>query len=307
MPVVPGRDAGRQSDAALRGRAERDRLSRADEAVGRRRRQRHEESCATPGEAADAISAARREALAAFGDGTLYVERLIERPRHVEIQVFADAHGNVVHLFERECSVQRRHQKVDRGSPSPALTPRCAQRMGEAAVAAARAAGYRNAGTVEFLLEGDGDDARVLLPRDEHAAAGRASGDRTVAGVDLVRAQLRSRRASRCRGRRKARRSAATRSSAASTPRIRRGISCRRPGTLLLLPRAARPGMRVDCRRHRRRRGSVLLRSDARQADRARRDRDGRPSPARSPRSALHRARDPDQHSLPHRGPETAF
>ena len=69
------------------------------------------------GEAVESIAAARREATAAFGDGTLYVERLIERPRHVEIQIFADAHGNVVHLFERECSVQRRHQKVDRGEP----------------------------------------------------------------------------------------------------------------------------------------------------------------------------------------------
>ena len=104
---------------------------------------------------------ARREAQAAFGDGTLYVERLIERPRHVEIQVFADAHGHAVHLFERECSIQRRHQKVIEESPSPALTPAVRARMGEAAVAAARAAGYRNAGTVEFLLEGDGRRRRA--------------------------------------------------------------------------------------------------------------------------------------------------
>ncbi len=81
------------------------------------------------------LPAARREAAAAFGDGTLYVERLIERPRHVEIQIFADAHGNVVHLFERECSLQRRHQKVIEESPSPALTPALRARMGEAAVA----------------------------------------------------------------------------------------------------------------------------------------------------------------------------
>ena len=101
------------------------------------------------------IAAARREAKAAFGDGTLYVERLIERPRHVEIQVFADEHGHVVHLFERECSAQRRHQKVIEESPCPALSRPSAQRMGEAAVAAARAVGYRNAGTCEFLLEGE--------------------------------------------------------------------------------------------------------------------------------------------------------
>jgi acetyl/propionyl-CoA carboxylase alpha subunit len=107
-------------------------------------------------EARSAIPSARREADAAFGDGTLYVERLLERARHVEIQVFADAHGHVVHLFERECSLQRRHQKVIEESPSPALTPAVRARMGEAAVAAASAVGYRNAGTIEFLLEGEG-------------------------------------------------------------------------------------------------------------------------------------------------------
>ena len=80
------------------------------------------------GDVAEAVQAARREATAAFGDGTLYVERLIERPRHVEVQVFADDHGNVVHLFERECSVQRRHQKVIEESPSPvADAARCAR------------------------------------------------------------------------------------------------------------------------------------------------------------------------------------
>src|SRR4030095_12324005 len=98
----------------------------------------------TEGEAAAAIASARREASAAFGDGTLYVERLIERPRHVEVQVFGDVHGNVVHLFERECSLQRRHQKIIEESPSPVLTAAVRARMGDAAVAAARAAGYRN-------------------------------------------------------------------------------------------------------------------------------------------------------------------
>ena len=115
---------------------------------------------------------------ASFGNDTLYVERLIEQPRHVEIQVFADAHGNTVHIFERECSAQRRHQKVIEESPCPALSPAVRERMGAAAIAAAKAVGYRNAGTCEFLLEGSGDAAQFLLPRDEHAAAGRASGDR---------------------------------------------------------------------------------------------------------------------------------
>ena len=139
------------------------------------------------GELADAIPAARREALAAFGDGTLYVERLIERPRHVEIQIFADDHGHAVHLFERECSIQRRHQKIVEESPSPALTPAVRERMGAAAIAAARTAGYRNAGTIEFLLDRDGSfyfiemNTRIQV---EHPVT------ELVTGTDLVRAQL---------------------------------------------------------------------------------------------------------------------
>jgi acetyl/propionyl-CoA carboxylase alpha subunit len=143
------------------------------------------------------IEQARREAVAAFGDGTLYVERLIEKPRHVEIQVLADDHGNVVHLFERECSIQRRHQKVVEETPSTALTPALRQRMGEAAVALARAAEYRNAGTVEFLLDPstalgpDGPDNTSFYFLEvntrlqvEHPVTER------VTGVDLVHAQI---------------------------------------------------------------------------------------------------------------------
>jgi acetyl-CoA carboxylase biotin carboxylase subunit len=139
---------------------------------------------------ADAIPAARREAQAAFGDGTLYVERLIERPRHVEIQIFADGHGNAVHLFERECSIQRRHQKVIEESPSPALTPALRERMGAAAVAAARAAGYRNAGTIEFLLEGHGDAARFYFLEMNTRLQVEHPVTESVTGTDLVRAQL---------------------------------------------------------------------------------------------------------------------
>ena len=136
------------------------------------------------------IEQARREAIAAFGDGTLYVERLIERPRHVEFQVLADNHGNVVHLFERECSIQRRHQKVVEETPSTALNAALRRRMGDAAVALARAAGYRNAGTVEFLLEGTGDSASFYFLevntrlQVEHPVTER------VTGVDLVHAQI---------------------------------------------------------------------------------------------------------------------
>jgi acetyl-CoA carboxylase, biotin carboxylase subunit len=105
---------------------------------------------------AAAFDAARREAVSAFGDGTIYIEKLIERPRHVEVQVMADAHGRVVHLYERDCSVQRRHQKVIEETPCPVLDETTRQRMGEVAVRAARAVGYRGAGTVEFLYDGGG-------------------------------------------------------------------------------------------------------------------------------------------------------
>ena len=142
------------------------------------------------GQAAEMIGAARREAIAAFGDGTLYVERLVQRPRHVEIQVFGDSFGNVVHLFERECSLQRRHQKVIEESPSVALTPDVRQAMGAAAVQAAKAANYQNAGTIEFLLEGSGDSARFYFLEMNTRLQVEHPVTEAVAGVDLVLAQL---------------------------------------------------------------------------------------------------------------------
>src|SRR5262249_10223870 len=141
----------------------------------------------------DRLQAARREAQAAFGDGTLYVERLVTRPHHIEVQVIADEHGGVRHLFERECSVQRRHQKVIEESPSPNVTPALRQRLTESAIAAARASSYRNAGTVEFLVD-LATTNRDLAPfhflemntrlQVEHGVT------EEVVGVDLVRAQL---------------------------------------------------------------------------------------------------------------------
>jgi acetyl-CoA carboxylase biotin carboxylase subunit len=139
----------------------------------------------------DAAAQARREAQAAFGDPTLYLERLIEEPRHVEFQVMADHHGGVVHLFERECSLQRRHQKVIEESPSVALSAALRQRMGDAAVRVARAAGYTGAGTVEFLVEGAGDTARFYFLEVNARLQVEHPVTEMVAGVDLVRAQIR--------------------------------------------------------------------------------------------------------------------
>jgi acetyl/propionyl-CoA carboxylase alpha subunit len=156
VPVVPGRTPDDQSDGGLEAAALDvgfPVLVKASAGGGGKGMR----AAANAPELRDAAPAARREALAAFGDGTLYVERLIAHPRHVEIQILADAHGNAVHLFERECSIQRRHQKIVEESPSPALTPALRDRMGAAAIAAAREAGYQNAGTIEFLLDGTGE------------------------------------------------------------------------------------------------------------------------------------------------------
>jgi 3-methylcrotonyl-CoA carboxylase alpha subunit len=138
----------------------------------------------------DAITQGRREAVSAFGDGTLYVERLVERPRHVEFQVLADHHGQVIHLFERECSIQRRHQKVIEETPSTVVTPVLRRRMGEAAVAVTRAAGYRNAGTIEFLVEGSGDSARFYFLEMNTRLQVEHPVTEEVLDVDLVKAQI---------------------------------------------------------------------------------------------------------------------
>jgi acetyl/propionyl-CoA carboxylase alpha subunit len=138
----------------------------------------------------EAIAGARGEAARAFGSGTLYVERLVERARHIEVQIFGDSHGHVVHLFERDCTLQRRHQKVIEESPAPTLTPAVRDRLTRAAVAAARAFGYVNAGTCEFLLEGDGDNASFYFLEMNMRLQVEHPVTEAVTGLDLVRAQI---------------------------------------------------------------------------------------------------------------------
>ncbi len=139
-------------------------------------------------ELADALAIASREAESSFGDGTVYLERLIEGVRHIEFQILADQHGKVIHLGERECSIQRRFQKLIEEAPSPALDPQLREQMGQAAVQVAHASGYTNAGTVEFLLDKDHNfyflevNTRLQV---EHPVT------EVVTGIDIVKEQLR--------------------------------------------------------------------------------------------------------------------
>jgi 3-methylcrotonyl-CoA carboxylase alpha subunit len=186
VAVVPGYDGDDQSEERLAAEGERIgwpvmiKPSRGGGGKGMR-------VVGGPSEFEAALQASRREARSAFGDESVILERFVERPRHVEVQVLADAAGAAVHLLERECSIQRRHQKVIEETPSPALTESLRRELCAAALAAARTAGYLNAGTVEFLLDAEGRfyflemNTRLQV---EHPIT------EAVTGFDLVRLQL---------------------------------------------------------------------------------------------------------------------
>ena len=186
VPCIPGYDGSDQSDATLMREAEKVGLPlmiKAAAGGGGRGMRRVDDLAALPA----ALASARSEALSAFGSGELILEYALTSPRHVEVQVFADAQGNVIHLGERDCSIQRRHQKVIEEAPSPAVSPELRARMGEAAVRAAKAIGYVGAGTIEFLLA-EGDFVFMEMNtrlQVEHPVT------ELVAGLDLVDLQLR--------------------------------------------------------------------------------------------------------------------
>jgi acetyl-CoA carboxylase biotin carboxylase subunit len=187
VPVVPGSPGVLESEEAVRAVAREIgfpiMLKAAAGGGGKGMREIHREE-----ELASALRAVVSEAKSSFGDGRFYVEKYLNRPRHIEVQVLADARGRTLHLFERECSIQRRHQKVVEESPSPFVTPAMRKAMGEVAVRAAKAVGYVSAGTVEFLADADRNfyflemNTRIQV---EHAIT------ELVTGVDLVKEQIR--------------------------------------------------------------------------------------------------------------------
>ncbi|MEM7481291.1 MAG: acetyl-CoA carboxylase biotin carboxylase subunit [Acidobacteriota bacterium] len=186
VPVLPGSEEPlADADAAARRAGEVGYpviLKASAGGGGRGMRIVHQES-----EVRGQFATASEEAEIAFGNGAIYLEKYLVEPRHIEFQVFGDSHGNVIHLGERECSIQRRHQKLIEEAPSPALTPELRARMGEAAVALAQSVGYENAGTIEFLL--DQDDSFYFMEMNTRIQVEHPVTE-MVTGVDLVRLQI---------------------------------------------------------------------------------------------------------------------
>ena len=185
VPVVPGSDDASSADEAAKtagGIGYPIMVKAAAGGGGRGIRVAEDED-----ELRKAVQVARREAEAAFGDGTLYLEKLLVAPRHVEVQVMGDHEGNVIHLYERECSMQRRRQKVLEEAPSPGISPGVREKMAEAAVRLAREAGYANAGTVEFLVE---DEEFYFIEMNTRIQVEHPVTE-MLTGVDLVKEQIR--------------------------------------------------------------------------------------------------------------------
>jgi acetyl-CoA carboxylase biotin carboxylase subunit len=185
VPVVPGSDDASSADEAAEtagGIGYPIMVKAAAGGGGRGIRVAEDED-----ELRKAVQVARREAEAAFGDGTLYLEKLLVAPRHVEVQVMGDHEGNVIHLYERECSMQRRRQKVLEEAPSPGISPGVREKMAEAAVRLAREAGYANAGTVEFLVE---DEEFYFIEMNTRIQVEHPVTE-MLTGVDLVKEQIR--------------------------------------------------------------------------------------------------------------------
>ena len=186
VPVVPGYHGDNQDPEALAAEAERIGYPVLIKAVagggGKGMRQVHKAE-----DFPKALEGAMREGKNAFGDERVLIEKYLVKPRHIEVQVFGDTHGNAVHLFERDCSIQRRHQKVIEEAPAPDMPPEMRQAMGEAAVAAARAIDYRGAGTIEFLYQDGGFYFIEMNTRlqVEHPVT------EAITGIDLVREQIR--------------------------------------------------------------------------------------------------------------------
>jgi 3-methylcrotonyl-CoA carboxylase alpha subunit len=191
VPLVPGYHGGDQDPALLRREADSigyPVLIKASAGGGGKGMRAVEK----PGDFASALASCQREAISSFGDNAVLIEKYVQRPRHIEIQVFGDTHGNYVYLFERDCSVQRRHQKVLEEAPAPGMTQAMRQQMGEAAVAAARAVNYVGAGTVEFIVEQPTEGSMNFFFMEmntrlqvEHPVT------EAITGLDLVEWQLR--------------------------------------------------------------------------------------------------------------------
>ena len=189
VPTVPGlAEPGLDDDALLAGIADVGYPALVKPSAGGGGKGMHVVERA--GQAREAIAAARREAASSFGDDTLFVERYVADPRHVEVQVLADAHGGVVHLGERECSLQRRHQKVVEEAPSPLLDPATRARIGAAACETARSVGYRGAGTVEFIVSAAAPAEFFFMEMNTRLQVEHPVTE-AITGVDLVEEQLR--------------------------------------------------------------------------------------------------------------------